>query len=175
MRNIVRRYWIAALLALPIGYGLGALAFTSLAAGESPGAREIHSWGIPGLAVGAVAIVGAMAAIVVADSALDRSTAFRMLWGGLGAGAAIVMACLMVAALGGFSGGIFVVYFALILAISRRHHGRVAHRALGCCRGSRAPQRRAGGWITVERGGAEPRLAVQHPAHEEIGRWRRAS
>lgn len=117
MRALAARYWITALLALPIGYGLGVLAFVWIADDDALGFQGMHAWGIPGLAIGAVAIIGALAAIAVADHHLDRSVTFRMLWGGLGAGAAILMACLMAATLSGFASGIFALYFAVFLAL----------------------------------------------------------
>ncbi|WP_091180656.1 hypothetical protein [Paramicrobacterium humi] len=62
-----------------------------------------------------MAILGAFGAIGMSDRPLQRSIAYRVVSACWGAGAATIIACVFLAALDGFSGGIFVFYFAMIL------------------------------------------------------------
>jgi hypothetical protein len=128
----IRRYRLIAVLAVPLGFALGALLFGVMAISGNPDwrahltlsevARSVGTYGLIGVTVSLCALAGGGVAVAVKDRRLQRQQNFRVLWAAIGATAGVLVLGVGTAILssvgtssGGWSG--FIVYVSLFLAV----------------------------------------------------------
>lgn len=102
---IIRRYWRIAVFAPIVGFLIAAvvaIAMTNAGSGENEYrfwfvVRSMANYGVIGLVIGAVALLGGLAAVAVFDRQLTRTTRVRTALAALGATLGVVLLSVVIA------------------------------------------------------------------------------